>query len=477
VEAAELTGDALQDLLVLYAGDGGTSARLRVLAGDGDGGFTAYGADQLIEGTPVDWVVGTLDADGLPDVAVLVAGEETNDVQLFYRTEIAGETAEDDPTYEWNLSAALPVGDDPVAIAMGTLTGDLPDLVVADRGSEADAGLEEYEDLARVFINDDAGLFTPGQTLRVTGEITGVATGEMTASSHAVAVAYFPSDESGVRETNESDTELGAIAVFENESDPVDFSPDASVVSFVGDPRHLLVFDTASTSDSYESVVVVDGVADGSVDETHQTMYILPTTREAGALVWEEKLINYLTGALEPSRIELADFNADGLANDFIICDSADDEFGNRVSLFYSLGRYRPEGATDPYYTSARHNYSSADIYWTDDEPEPLGMLQEWYISHTVGANFIELNINPQLFYDLTDRETEQISVDFMTGTTPIEYLLNEDQLGEVLDNLTYPIMIPIETDFDNNEQLMPRVQGNQPDEAAELSTWLVDVS
>ncbi|MBN2081418.1 hypothetical protein JW859_04330 [bacterium] len=476
VEAAELTGDLLQDLLVLYAGDDGTAGRLRVLAGDGAGGFTAYGADELITGTPLDWTVGTFNADGLTDVAVLVAGEETNEVQLFYRTEIPGETEEDDPTYEWALSASLPVGDEPVSINQGVLAGAAPDLVVADRGAAGDADLGADQDVARVFINDDAGLFTPGPTLRVTGEITGVALGELFGSKTDVAVSFFPHDESGARETNDSGTPLGAIAVFDNETDPVDFAAEAAVVTFVGDPRHLLVYDTASTSTSYDSVVVVDGVADGSVDETHQTMFILPTTREAGALAWESKLINYLTGALEPSRIELADFNGDGLANDFIICDSADDDFGNRISLFYSLGRFRPEGTSGQYYTYTRHNYSSADIYWTDNEPEPLG-LQEWYISHTVGPNFVELNVDPQLFYDLTDRAPEQIAVDFMTGNSPIEYILNENQLGEVLDHLTAPIMIPIETDFENNNQLMDRIQGTEPDEAARLSTWLVDVS
>ena len=97
--------------------------------------------------------------------------------------------------------------------------------------------------------------------------------------------------------------------------------------------------------------------------------------------------------------------------------------------------------------------------------------------AESVDGTKLGVRVRPQLFNDLTDRAPEQISVDFMTGTMPIEYRLNEDQLGEVLDYLLYPIMIPIEYDFENNEQLLPRVQGNQPDEAAELSTWLVDVS
>jgi hypothetical protein len=78
-------------------------------------------------------------------------------------------------------------------------------------------------------------------------------------------------------------------------------------------------------------------------------------------------------------------------------------------------------GASGTFYHETRHNYTSADIYWTDDQPESI-VAQEWYLDHTVGPNFFELVVDPVLFYDLARLPPDSFIVDFMTGTSAIEF-------------------------------------------------------
>jgi len=473
--ADELTGDQITDLLILYAGDGADIAGvLRVLAGDGTGGFSGYRPNTTLGGTPLDWITADFNEDGLLDVAVLTATDSGNQVELYLRQDIAEEGAEE-PLYDFVAGDILNVGDNPVGMAAGDLQeGSGPDLVVADTGGEIDTEGQDDIDKLRLFINDGAGAFTAGPVLPVEGQLTGVTTGVLHGSKPDIVVSYFNVEE-GARAEDEQGNALGSVAAYLIEGDVSEVAETVPTVSFAGDPRYLLVHNTSGMQGSYPSVVVVDGQTGTGPGDSHQTMYILRTGRDQGELTWDSELITYLSGANEPSRIHLADFNSDGAATDFAIVDSANNDGGSRVSLFYSLGRTRPTGSTGAFYDETRHNYSNADIYWTDDQPAPL-VGQEWYLDHTVGPNFFEVVVDPVLFYDLARLPPDSFIVDFMTGTTAIEFDLNDLQLGIIRERLSEPVVVPIVVDHSEYEQISPKAQLPIDDPAADIIDWIVEV-
>jgi len=475
VFAGELTGDQITDLLILYAGDGDAVAgALRVLAGDGTGGFSEYRPNTTISGTALDWVDADFNDDGLLDVAILTTAESGNQVQLYLRQDIAEEGAEV-PIYDFAAGGALDVGDNPLGLAAGDLQdGSGLDLLVADTGGEIDGEGDDDIDKLRLFVNDGTATFTAGPVLPVEGQLTGVNIGVLHGSSPDIVVSYFNIEE-GSRAEDEQGNALGSVAAYLIEGDVNDIGETVPTVTFAADPRYLLVHNTSGIQGSYPSVVVVDGQTGTGPGDTHQTMYILRTGRDQGELTWNSELITYLTGANEPSRIHLADFNSDGAATDFAIVNSADNDGGSRVSLFYSLGRTRPADSTGVFYDETQHNYSNADSYWTDDQPQQL-VAQEWYLNHTVGPNFFELVVDPVLFYDLARLPPESFIVDFMTGTTAIEFDLNELQLGIIRERLTEPVVVPVEVNFSNYEQISPRALTPIDDPAADIIDWIVEV-
>ncbi len=104
-------------------------------------------------------------------------------------------------------------------------------------------------------------------------------------------------------------------------------------------------------------------------------------------------------------------------------------------------------------------------------------MLQDWYLSHTVGPNFFELTIDPGLFYDLARQPPEDFIVDFMTGTTGIHIDSNPDQLGEIRDNLSAPINIPMTIGHYDDEQNTPRANTDiAPVASEDIVDWRVEV-
>lgn len=479
LQAGEFTADQNTDLLILYAGNPDASTPvpgvLRVLAGDGAGGFSAYSTDAQLAGTPVDWVIDDFNGDGVADAAVLTTADTGNQVELFIREDVAEEGA-DTPLYEFTAGTPLPVGDTPVAMAADDLQdGDGPDLVVADAGGEIDSDSGDGLGKLRLFVNDGTGTFTAGQVLSVEGQITGVNTGVLHGNKPDIVASYFNITD-GTRDEDDQGNPVGSVAAFLIEGDVTDIADTAPTITFAGDPRYLMVADTEGLQGSYPSVVVVDGQSGTGAGDTHQSMYILRTGRQQGELTWDTNLIEYLSGANEPSRLHLADFNSDGVPTDFVIADSADSEGGNRISLYYSLGRQRPDGATGTFYHETRSNYSNDDIYWTDDPPQPV-TSQEWYLNHTVGPNYIELEVDPVLFYDLTLQEPSSFIVDFMTGTTGIQFDENPDQLGIIRERMTRSVVVPIEVNFSDYNQISPWANDEIDDPAANIIDWIVEVS
>jgi len=458
LHAAEFTGDNFLDLLVLYEGAEAAGA-LRVLAGDGIGGFTAAGADVPVDGTPIDWHVADFNGDGRLDIAVLTTSEGAGQVGTWL-WEAVEEPAEGEESFTLTAGEVLPSGDDPVAMSGGLLEGGTVDLVVANGGT-----VEEEDGQVRVFLGPGDGTFTAGPQEGISGQVLGVEVGEMLGTRDDIVVTYFAMAEidDGVQE------QRGFVSLLRNtEEEELAFDSTASgTMYFDGEPRHPLIHDTAQEPGSLTGVVVVDGrLLETPAALPNQTMYILRRDRDSSEFAWYKdernriEIINYLTSGAEPTRIHLANFNGDEVVNDFVIVNSADDDAGNRISIFHGLGR---------------HNYTSADIYWTDDTPESL-YAQEWYLRHTVGPNSIELVMDPDYIYDLAFLPVGSFTVDFMTGTRPIEYLGVVEEDGLVEDNLVPPVVVPIVVDHEDNDQYNPRADVFVTDPAADIVWWDVGV-
>src|SRR5690606_25944923 len=126
-----------------------------------------------------------------------------------------------------------------------------------------------------------------------------------------------------------------------------------------------------------------------------------------------------LTG-LQPTRIEVAP--VDNLSRDeLIVPHTSLDDGGNSISIFYGLGK---------------SNYTTAERYWTDTLPDILSNTYPWYVASQFTQNAISLTIDPNVFYDLAEQRPENFTVQFFTCDRGINLLDNEDQLGEVRDQL-----------------------------------------
>lgn len=431
--AGELTGDASSDLLVVF--DGTTGAFLRVLAGDSTGDFTA-GTDQPVSGTPVDALLQDLDGDGELDLALLTTGAAAADkVVTIYLGDGAG---------VFTAGESYPAGDVPVALAAGQLDTGGTDLALADAGTGAASGQ------VRVLTGDGDGTFTAGPVLDVDGRTTGVSIGLMYGSLDDIVACYV--DSSGV----------GQVGVFMNEA-ATPFEDTPKTIPVDGTPVFVLAID--SSGDQQGDALVVNGEP-GSGGTSLQIKRGLrepaPNPLDPRLFVWDADTITYLTG-LEPSRIGLADLDTDGKRDDLLIPNTADATNGNSVNLFFGLGK---------------DNFTSADIYWTDQAPEPL-TTQDWYISHSIGPNFFELTLDPGLFYDLAQLPPDQDSgflVDFMTGTTGVYLADNPNQEGEIHDHLQRPINVPMTVGHYDDEQNTPLALNPVAVAAEDIDNWRVEV-
>jgi len=435
--AGEFTGDANQDLLVIFKGAGAGGGFLRVLTGDGAGNFTA-GTDLPLPAVPVDALVDDFNADSKKDLALLTTGTAAAEKNIVILT--------GDGAGNFTIGNSYAAGDDPVAIAAGQLDTSNLDLVVADGGVGATGGK------ARVYLGGGDGTFTVANVLAVSGRCTGVAVGLMYGSLDDIVVCYVDG------------TGAGQVGVFQNEAASPFQTPDVAV-PVSGTPAYVLEMDT--TGNGNGNALVVNG-APGSGGTN---LFIRRGLRLPGAAPldpkvfgWDPEPITYLTG-LEPSRIRVGDLDSDGKQDDLLIPNSANDpDNGNSINLFFGLGR---------------DNFTNADVFWTDDLPEPL-TTKDWYISHTVGPNFFELTIDPGLFYDLAQRPPvvgNGFNVTFMTGTSGIDLVSNLNQQGQIKDVLLRPVNVPMEVGHYDDEQNTPLATNPVPIAAEDIDSWRVEVS
>lgn len=444
--ANQFSGEAPTDLLILYAGEDGRSPFLRVLDGSGTGSFAALEDAPLSSGIPVDALVADLNGDLILDLALVTTQEEGGDGEL---TIILRGT-----DGSFNETATYPLGPDPAQIAVGQLDESGLDLAVAVRGTAAQNGA------VHIFYGAGDGTFTPRETpLEIQGTCTSVDLAQMLFNTgdtiDDVLVGYI--DESG----------KGNLGVYINNVVPEGETPEdgeAFGELFLTTPTQILpyyivAFDTGD--DNHLDALVVDG-APGSGSSTFLIQRGLTEDEggfSASTFIWDPEPITYPSG-VETSRIFLGDIDQNGVF-DVIAPNSANDEGGNSISLFYGLGK---------------DNFTSADVFWVDQPPEPL-ILQDWYLSHTVGPNFFELTLDPGLFYDLARRAPTAFVFDFMTATTGIDIANNLDLNGEVIDSMQIPERVPMEIGYYNDEQNSQKVDtGTVAQPSEDLVDWRVEV-
>lgn len=432
-----LVGTEDDDLLVLYAGDG-TGGTLRTLENDGAGVFAASLTDVAIPGTPVDWVFEDFDSNQVPDLAILTEDAGAGSVQI-----LTGSVMNDGEGNEWvefAITGELAVGANPRELRVGSILGTGSDLIVVDDGGDSGSGT------IYLFQSNGDMTFADPATIEVPGTVTSVDTGRLFGQTDDLLYSYI-------------DNGQGYIAMIDNEPE-TGLTAEPKVLEFWGQPQQVVLAKT--NNDNHLDVLIVDGLPGSE----NQNFFVLRSTRttpdEQGAaeqFAWEDLDIRYKTG-VEPSRITMVDLDADGQEDDLLIPNSANVDGGNSINLFFHLGDT---------------NYTNADVYWTDDPPLQV-TSQEWYLSHRIGPNFIELVIDPALFYDLARVAPDSFIVDFMTATSAIDFESNREQLGEVYESLSPVLVVPMTVDHYDDEQLTPRALEIAPTDAADIDDWIIEV-
>jgi hypothetical protein len=447
--SGDVAGATAEDLLVFYDGDGTTPPFLRVLESDAAGGFTA-GADLPLGGAPKDALLADLNGDGHLDLAVLTAGSGAGETALRI---FAGDGAG-----AFTAGAVMGVGTNPVALSSGHLdAANVLDLAVADRGPGTGDGD------VRLFFGAGDGTFTAGLVLAVPGPCGGMTVGKFFGATDDVVVTYF-----GTYRATPTGPDLqgGLAGVFLNEAEG-GIQPTPIIAPLGNNPsavraNYLVALDTGK--DTYLDAVVLSGQpgSGGRLLYIQRGGRFTPTGTTDTQFVWQNDTISYIT-ELEPSRLRLGDVDKNGVQDFVIPCPGGGT--GTRLCIYYGLGR---------------SNYTSADIYWTDQQPMLLGG-QEWLLSPpSVGPNTLQLQIDPLLFYDLALQPPDArdgFIVDFMTGTTGIDLQDNLDHLGEIRDHLNSPVPVPMEPGTLIDEQQAPRANQYQAaDPSQDIDYYSVEV-
>lgn len=450
-----IDADTAPDMVVCYEGDTGTAPFLRVISSDGSGLFDQVGADLPLGGIPVDIKLLDLNGDTKLDLAVLTRDAATGQGTLrIFTGDGAGAFA---------AGATHALGLNPVALATGQLdAGTTLDFAVANRGSGDAAGTGSS---VMTFTGAGDGTFTAGVVVPVPGPCEGVAIGKYFGSTDDISVTYigkYKLTPTAAEQTG------GLAAVYMNETDAPLTAATPPVLAPLSTnppgvkPNGMLAMDTGREG-NVDAIVLAGAPGSGG-----RLMYIQRGGRvtPAGSVIkefaWEGDTISYITEN-EPSRIRPVDLNQDGVTDFVIPC--VNGGVGDRICLYYGLGR---------------SNYTSADIYWTDQQPELLA-AQDWLLNPPiVGPNTIELQIDPFLFYDLGRQPPyvpDGFNVTFMTGTTGIDIQSNPNHVGDIQDWLSSPINVPMTPGFITDEQNAPRASQNvAPNPAEDIDNWRVEV-
>ena len=443
IHGGDQNGDGVDDLVVLYEGNGADNGFLRILAGDDvdidgkhDGSFTQFGSDLDLGVTPVDWLIYDVlededldfNSDGYPDLAVLGTVGGTGQLLVLNGLEGGG----------FELGNTYGTAAEPVSLAGGVLLDNTFDLAVGSNSGTGGTGE------VQVFTADGSGGFTASTVLSVDGILANVAVAKMFGAVLDV-VATFNTETQG------------GVAIFLNEADAF-FTEEAEVITYNGSAYCLLPLDTSD--DNYRDIVITDGVP----DEDNHTMYIIQRDgTKPTQFVFEDEIINYLVDA-GPGRIHLTDLDGDGYRDDFVIPSYSPDSTTNSINLVYGQGE---------------SNFTDASRYWTDYQPESL-TLQPWYAGHNLGPNSFTLAIDPLNFYNLTQLEVDDFVVSIMTGTTAPDFNRNViggvEQDGEILESMDPPIGVNVNVDYLQDESNTNRVLEVPSDPAADLYFWRIEV-
>ena len=433
----DYTGDGQLDLSIVYAGRGNEPAALRVLAWAEAGVYTAL-PDSAVTDTPVDAVVGDYNQDNEGDWALLTRNPDTQAMTLrVYVGDGAGAFTE---------YVSFGVDSTAVQVYSAQLNDEGIDLLVAQQGPTGGNGS------VAIFNSDDNGVFSAGPVLDIPGNLNSIATEQFLGAQRSLLAGY-----------NTSDGE-GRVSMYLNDGSQ-NFTLDSTFALPTSIPaNYVTAFDCSG--DGIPDAVILDGDAGAS---TGSSMFIVRGGRQVDLtsgttnFAWDELLIDYLTGNA-PTVVKTSDLNGDGEL-DLLIPNSGTGTNGDSVCIFYGLGNT---------------NFTSADVYWTDQLPDLLSG-QDWLLSQTISANTFEIVIDPGVFYDLARIAPEKgrgFNVTFMTATTGIYYEANPDHLGEVRDILLQPINVPMEVGHYDDEQNSPLANSNiEPDAAADIDNWRVEVN
>lgn len=439
LRVGDFTGDSVEDLSIVYAGTDGEDAFIRVLAGGGEAPFT-LATDTTVPGTPVEAVIGDYNLDGEGDWALLSRDPDTDGMTVYI---LLG-----DGIGGFIQDESVNVDNTAVDLARWNIDGeDGVELVI---GVEGAAGGEGSVVIYAGTLNDDATVsYAEASEIAIEGNVRSVDASNVIAATSGILAGYVTAEGEG----------RASVLLHEG---AFEFTQEL-LVPTPGPAQYVLAHD--ANGDSTLDIMVLDG---RPAENAGSTLYIFPggsqTDIDTGDrnFVWDDQTIDYLTGTA-PTLIRPQDLDGDGV-EDLLIPNSGSDDNGNSVCIFYGLGDY---------------NYASADIYWTDEVPEPL-TGQEWYVSHTIGPNFIEITLDPGVFYDLARQPPDQddgFNVIFMTGTTGIDLESNQDQLGEVRDYLDRAINIPMDVGYFDDEQNTPLANTNvEPVPSEDIDDWRVEV-
>jgi hypothetical protein len=156
VAVGDFNRDGIPDLAVANAGNNSVS----VLLGNGSGGFGAA-TSYPVGSAPVSVAVGDFNHDGIPDLAV--ANANSNTVSVLLGNGSGG----------FGAATSYPVGSDPFSVAVGDFNRDgIPDLAVANQGSNTVSVLLNQTPVTTTALSSSANPAAAGQLVTLTATVT-----------------------------------------------------------------------------------------------------------------------------------------------------------------------------------------------------------------------------------------------------------------------------------------------------------------